>query len=438
MVIEYIDEHHLLNRNYKYLVALSGGADSVALLRLLLDMEYNIEAAHCNFNLRGLESDRDEKFVRQLCEKHCVPLHIAHFATREYASLHKISIEMAARTLRYSWFEQLRNDINAAGICVAHHRDDSVETVLMNLLRGTGIHGLTGISAKNGDVLRPLLCVSRKQIEDYLHSIGQDYVDDSTNFVADVVRNKIRLNVIPALCNVNPNASEAIAGTAERLAEAAKMFDYAIAAAIEKVKSTTERGISIDIDRLRAQPSPEYILFEILKNYHFSPSQIAQIYQQTTSSCSGQTFSSADYDALFDRGRVLVEPLYVAPKPLRIMEEGVYVHENMRVKVEKIVCDGAFRLSKSNDCAMLDYDKVAFPLVIRPVKDGERFKPFGMNGTKLVSDYLTDKKKSLFDKRRQLVVADAKDRLMWLIKERPDNDFSIESSTERVLSITIS
>ena len=201
----YINKHKLLETSNLYLAALSGGADSVALLLLLKEGGFNVHAAHCNFRLRGAESDRDEAFCVELCRQQGVELHRAHFDTREYAAVHKVSIEMAARELRYRWFSQLREDIGASGVCVAHHRDDSVETVLLNLVRGTGLRGLTGIQPRNGDVLRPLLCVSRAEIEQYLTDRGQGYVTDSTNLEADVMRNKIRLQLIPLLKTLNPS-----------------------------------------------------------------------------------------------------------------------------------------------------------------------------------------------------------------------------------------
>ena len=172
-VESFIRQHKLLDNNSLYIVALSGGGDSVALLLLLHDAGYNIHAAHCNFHLRGGESDRDEAFCEELCKQLGVQLHRAHFDTQTHAELHHISIEMAARELRYAWFEQLRRDIGAAAVCVAHHRDDSVETVLLNLVRGTGLRGLTGIQPHNGNIVRPLLCVSRADIEDYLAEKGQ-------------------------------------------------------------------------------------------------------------------------------------------------------------------------------------------------------------------------------------------------------------------------
>ena len=224
-VADFIAKHQLLSHDDLHVVAISGGADSVALLLILKQLGYRIEAAHCNFHLRGDESDRDEEFVKSLCKSYDIPLHLIHFETGEYATLHQVSIEMAARDLRYGYFRQLCQDIGASDVCVAHHRDDAVETLLMNLIRGAGIHGLTGIRPKNGQIVRPLLCLSRQEIEDYLKTIHQEYVVDSTNLVDDVVRNKIRLRVLPILREINPNVAENIDKTAHYLQQTEKIFN---------------------------------------------------------------------------------------------------------------------------------------------------------------------------------------------------------------------
>ena len=250
----YINKYKLLNTNDLYLVALSGGADSVVLLSLLKEHGFNVHAAHCNFRLRGAESDRDEAFCVDLCRQLDVELHRVHFDTRTYADLHKVSIEMAARELRYRWFEQLRQDIGAAGICVAHHRDDSVETLLLNLVRGTGLRGMTGIQPRNGYILRPLLCVSRTEIEAFLAERGQKYVTDSTNLEADVLRNKVRLQVLPLLCELNPAVSENIQRTAENLGEAQEVLD----AILDNYKDSNV----LELSELSKYGSSEYIVYK--------------------------------------------------------------------------------------------------------------------------------------------------------------------------------
>lgn len=437
-VSAFISANKLLQRGAKHIVALSGGADSVMLLLCLKQLGYDVEAAHCNFHLRGNESDRDEKFCRALCEEHAVKLHVIHFDTVEFASLHKISIEMAARRLRYSYFEQLRKDIGASSVCVAHHKDDTVETVLMNLIRGTGIHGLTGISMKNGMVVRPLLCVFRNEIEAALGEIGQPYVTDSTNLEADVVRNKIRLNLLPMMRDINPSVSDSIATTARRMVDAAKMFDQAMSDAIKRV-STVESGCerTISIDLLMAEAAPEYVLFSILKDYCFTPQQVENIFK-TLSSDSGKTFTTQTYELLIDRGQILLEPLAETSfSPMRILETGLYNYcERIKLRVQTFDA-ASIAIERSPNVACLDASKALFPLTIRPVVAGDKFYPFGMNGSKLVSDYLTDRKRNLFEKRRQLVITDSMGRIVWLVNERPDNRYRITEHTQTVLRLSL-
>ena len=251
-IAQFIDQEKLFTREDKILVTLSGGADSVALLRLLLAMGYTCEAAHCNFHLRGDESVRDEMFVRELCLQLEVPLHVQHFQTTEEAEKRHISIEMAARELRYAWFEQLRLQQGANVIAVAHHKDDSVETLLLNLIRGTGINGLLGIRPKNGNIVRPLLCLDRKEITEYLQEIGQSYVTDSTNLQDEYTRNKIRLNLLPLMQEINPSVKESLLRTAEHLNDAALLYKKGIEEGKQKVQ--TEQGILFCSKNLHRKP----------------------------------------------------------------------------------------------------------------------------------------------------------------------------------------
>lgn len=431
-VKRYIEKYKLLNTNELYLVALSGGADSVALLLLLKNAGFNVHAAHCNFHLRGDESDRDEAFCVELCQRLGVELHRAHFDTREYAELHKVSIEMAARELRYKWFEQLRQDIGAAGICVAHHRDDSVETVLLNLVRGTGLRGLTGIQPRNGSILRPLLCVSRAEIEAFLAEKGQKYVTDSTNLEADVQRNIIRLEVLPLLRKLNPAVAENIQRTAENLAEAQLVLNVAIAS----INSSNVLNLS----NLEKYGSSEYLAFEWLKKYGFNGDQVRQILDADTGKIVS---SSAGYDVLKDRGRLIVEPALEPFNPVRIPEEGTYVlggpsiefggktTENNTIRVRK----KPVYVSKESYVATLDASKVRFPLTVRRVEEGDWMQPYGMKGRKLLSDLMTDLKMSAFEKRRQLVILDSQDVMVWAVGLRVADFVAVSGVTKEVLEL---
>lgn len=427
-VATFIKRQNLLDIDKKHLVALSGGADSVALLLLLRRLGYTVEAVHCNFHLRGAESNRDEQFVCSLCEKESVIVHLAHFDTKAYAELHQVSIEMAARELRYRYFEQLRQDISAEEVCVAHHQDDAVETLLMNLIRGTGIHGLTGIRPRNGHIVRPLLCVSRGEIVAYLNTVGQPYVTDSSNLVPDIVRNKLRLQVLPLLKEINPAASANIAKTAHRMAEVEQVFDLSVQTAL----SEYYKDGTIAVADILHHPSPECLLHELLSPYAFTPAQVEQVFANL-SAPSGRIFQSPTHEVAIDRGRFVIDKRHEPLPALCIPEPGVYHyanHQKFRFEISDQI-----QISKSSDCASLDADKVRFPLTIRPVQTGDRFQPFGMKGSRLVNDYLTDRKCSIFEKRRQLVITDTDNRIIWLVGQRTDQRFCVNDATKSVLLI---
>jgi len=269
---QFIEQKELMNNSQLYLVALSGGADSVALLLALKKLGYNIEAAHCNFHLRGEESDRDEDFCKNLCRELDIKLHLAHFDTQTNASLHGISIEMAARNLRYNYFETLLKDINASAVCVAHHKDDSAETLLLNLIRGTGIEGLTGIKSKNNRIVRPFLCVRRNEIINYLEQQNQSFVTDSSNLVNDVQRNKIRLDVMPLLQTINPLVVEHLNQTGEYVEEATAILNTTLEQMYNRVVLLkTEKQTIVDIERLEKEQSSSYLLWYILYRKRSEP-----------------------------------------------------------------------------------------------------------------------------------------------------------------------
>lgn len=418
-VSQFIEEKHLLSFGDKVLVALSGGADSVALLRVLLRLGYACEAAHCNFHLRGEESVRDERFVRALAERLGVPLHVIHFDTNAYAVSHNVSVEMAARELRYDWFAKLRQECGAKVVAVAHHRDDSVETFLLNLVRGTGINGLQGIRPVNGDVVRPLLCVSRVEILDYLSSLEQDYVTDSTNLQDEFVRNKLRLNVIPMLETINPSVSDTIAETARRLADVAQVYQEAIQAAKQRVMPD---GKTIDIPALCREPGAQNLLFELLYPLGFNAAQVNDVFRALHGE-SGRMFYSREWVLLIDRNRLIRRPSgEVEPQP--------------ELCLERMEVNPPFSVPHNNKEAYVDAEKVQGELTLRKWQSGDKFIPFGMKGFKSVRNYLRDKKFSRFEKERQWVVCDG-DRIVWLVNERLDNRFRVTSETRFVINLKL-
>lgn len=411
----------MFGKDERILVALSGGADSVALLRVLLANGYVCEAAHCNFHLRGDESVRDENFVRQLTEQLGVPLHVTHFNTTEYASQQGVSIEMAARELRYGWFEEVRQRIGASVIAVAHHRDDSVETFLLNLTRGTGIDGLRGIRPKNGAIVRPLLGVSREEILTYLSALNQPYVTDSTNLEDDFTRNKLRLNVLPMLESINPSVKETIAETARRLSEVADVYHAAMAEACNRVRTGERR---VNISALLRETAPQAVLYELFHPLGFNASQLKDIYAACVKGQSGKLFYAAGYVLLCDRSELVWKQ----------RNEG----EDSRPVLHQEIVDRqtADRFLRNPDYACLDADRVSQPLTLRKWQSGDRFIPYGMKGFKKVRNYMLDKKFSVFRKAEQYVVCSGGE-IVWLVGERTDNRYCVTPETRRILLLHV-
>ena len=412
----------------KVLVALSGGADSVALLLTLQKLGYECEAIHCNFHLRGEESMRDEEFVRSLCKRRDTKLLVVEFDTQKYADEKGISIEMAARELRYNAFEQHRKKRGAKYIAVAHHRDDSAETMLLNLVRGTGIRGLHGIQPKNGNIVRPLLCLGREDIIEYLAWRGEEYVTDSTNLETDFTRNKIRLQIMPLLKEINPSISETLAETAERLSQAESIYTKAIAEGEARVKN----GDIIDINLLKKEPSPQALLHEILQPLGFNGAQTNDIFQ-TADAESGRTFESNEWVVVKDRTAFIIAPKEEQHTAATLPEEGTIKTPHGTLVCQTKEFDGT--IERKREVATIDLAKVQLPLTVREWREGDRFTPFGMRGSKLVSDYLTDRKMSLVEKKRQLVVTDATKRIVWVVGERPSAICAVDELTKKILRI---
>lgn len=421
-IAKYIDNEHLLSKEDKVIIALSGGADSVALLHVMHSLGYKCEAAHCNFHLRGEESNRDETFVHELCKSMQIPLHIIHFETEKYAIENKISIEMAARELRYQWFEEIKKESAANVIAVAHHQDDSVETLLLNLIRGTGLSGLLGIRPQNKDIIRPLLCVNRQDIIEYLGSIGQNYVTDSTNLEDEYIRNKIRLNLIPLMEEINPSVKKNIIATSNYLNEIELIYNNEIENGKQRV--LTKEGIRIS-DLLK-EPAPNALLFEILHPLGFNSAQIQNILSLLLKGQTGKQLISKDgWRIIKDRNMLLIQPkenLEETPFQL-IREELIHTKDFIIPREKNIACFDADKLEDTE-------------FTIRKWRKGDTFVPFGMKGQKKISDYLTDRKLSLIQKERQYVLCQ-RDKIIWVIGERTDNRYRIDDKTKRVIIITM-
>ena len=415
-VKEFIEKEDLFSKQDKILVALSGGADSVALTRILITLGYHCEAAHCNFELRGEESDRDEDFVRNFCRSLNIKCHSIHFETRRYAAQQSISIEMAARELRYNWFSKICEESDCQVVAVAHHKDDSVETMLLNLIRGTGINGLLGIRPKNGNVVRPLLCASRQEVVAYLHRMNQTYVTDSTNLEDEYTRNKIRLNLLPLMEEINPSVKDGLVKTSSYLNDVSKVYQQAIKESIDRIFITPEKEISIE--KLMNEPAPQALLFEVLSPLGFNSTQVEEVYGSLNGQ-PGKRFISSQWQVVKDRELLLIERVKTAnDKPQIIFEEVLFTKE--------------FVIPKDKNTACFDANKFKGIISIRKWEKGDYFIPFGMKGKKLVSDFMTDSKFSLLKKEQQWVLS-CNDQIAWLIGERTDNRFRIDDSTQKVI-----
>ena len=446
----FIASEHLLRVDALYLVALSGGADSVALLLCLKVLGYRVEAVHCNFQLRGEESMRDERFCEELCQRENIPLHKVHFDTQSYADLHKVSIEMAARELRYRYFFQLKEALKAEGICVGHHKEDSVETILINLVRGTGLSGLMGIRPRKNDIIRPLLCVTRQEIEDYLRRHASTFVTDSTNLVDDVVRNKIRLNILPQLAEINPSVTDAILTTANHLSDVEAIVQESLKEALGKAvhffssessvsqSSLSKHPFQLDLTTVRAFPSPAYLLFYILKPLGFSSSQITEMVSHLDGQ-TGQLWYSSTHELTHDRGFFMVLPREEGePRTLVIPETGRYVYDDqlsLRLTERTLASSSSVSFSKNPTIVDLDASSIRFPLTLRRVAEGDRFTPLGMRGSQLVSDFLTNLKRNRFEKRNQLVLLDATGTILWVLGLRINDHFKLTPQSTSCLQI---
>ena len=431
-VERFIQRHGLLTGKRLVLVGLSGGADSVALLGVLVRLGYPCRALHCNFHLRGDESDRDEVFARQFADSLGVPFLKVDFDTRGYAAIHQESIEMAARSLRYRWFEEQRQAFNAEAIAVAHHRDDSVETLLMNLLRGSGIRGLGGIRPRNGQVVRPLLAVSRAEIEEWLQAQGWGYVTDSSNLSDAYTRNFIRLRVLPLLEQLNPAARETIARSAAHLSAAEQLYAYTVEEARKAVFITAD---SLSIEALMRYPSPETLLYEWLRPLGFSRIVVGELFESLTG-LSGKQFYSATHQVLKDRDRLYIAPLQEpsAWQPIEIPVATGELTQPLHLSFQLMERTSDFQLERASDTAYFDAEKLPGRLTLRLPQTGDWFVPFGMRGRKKLSDFFADQKMNRWEKLRQPLLC-AGESIVWVVGRRTDDRFRVGEETKMIFSV---
>lgn len=431
---EYIIHHKLFSKQSKVLIGLSGGPDSMVLIHALMQLGYNCIAAHCNFHLRGTDSDSDAAFVNKWCSDNNIPLFTIDFDTNEYAATNKISIEMAARELRYNWFEKLKVEQSADVVGVGHHQDDSVETILINLVRGTGIKGLTGIPIVNKHIVRPLLTVSRSQIMNYCSANKLPFVIDHTNEEEMYTRNIIRLKILPILEKINPSVKNSIVTTANNLKEAEKIYDGYISSAIEEVFNNKK----IDIEKLKQTYSPQSVLFKILSPMGFTSSVIEDI-SNNLNSIPGKMYHANNYRLLKDRNYLVISDNKLEREEDNDREYLIYANAtnknlplDLTFSTEEYTLE--FEIQKNKAILHCDFDKLVFPLTLRRWRKGDWFVPFGMNGKKKLSDFFSDNKFSLFQKEKIWVLL-SENKVIWIVNHRADNRFRVTDTTKTVYTI---
>lgn len=422
-VSAFIEDKRLFSQSDKILVALSGGADSVALLLILQQLGYHVVAAHCNFHLRGEESMRDESFVRDLCKQLNVPFLKTDFQTEDYAKLNNISIEMAARDLRYNWFSELIEKGEGNVIAIGHHKNDNVETLLLNLIRGTGLRGLTAIQPKNEALRRPLLCVSREDIVSFLAQEKQNYVTDSTNLEDEFARNKIRLNILPQMQEINNACINNMDRTIQHLNETHLIYKEAIEEAKARV---VDRG-DININKLLQEVSPQTILFELLNPIGFNSSQVSDIFNTLTQG-ERKVFYSNTHTIVKSRDTLILS---------RLVEQEDIVNSTPTLEIEIVENTPSFKITPNLRVAYVDADKVDInKLNLKKWEDGDYFIPFGMKGRKKISDYFIDEKYTENEKKNQWLLT-YKGDIIWVVNKRSDNRFRISKETTRIAIIKV-
>ena len=434
----YVERHGLFSRDDRILLTVSGGVDSMVLLSLMASLGYRFGVAHCNFQLRGAESDEDEVTVAREAARYGVPCYNRRFDTAAEMERTGESMEMTARRLRYAWFEELRREHGYAAIAVAHHADDSIETFFINLLRGTGLRGLTGISTRMGRVVRPLMFASRREILEYAVAQKIPFREDSSNRSTKYLRNKIRLGLIPRIREINPKFTDLMRRNIERLTDTQLFIEAAVAHMREEVVTQADGIATIHVERIEAAYPRNFAVYELFSSqYGFKGDVCDALCRALSEAATGRRFYAREYVATVDRGRILVERIAPGDACEVTVEQGAQRSYcgNMVLYFEACDIDDIRAYDVPEQVALLDADLLRYPLRLRRWREGDTFIPFGMEGRKKVSDYLIDRKVSLPEKQRQFVLLSG-DEIVWLVGRRIDDRYRLTDRTENVLRIT--
>ena len=419
-------------KDKKLLIAISGGLDSVVLYHILTSLNFDISLAHCNFNLRGKESDLDEEFVNNLSQKTSNQIFIKSFDTEKYSKDNKLSTQIAARELRYTWFQELVEKHNFDYILTAHHADDNLETFLINLTRGTGLEGFTGIPKINGNIVRPLLPFSREEILKYAKENKIKWREDASNASTKYTRNKLRHQVIPVLKEINPSLLSSFEKTLENLQESQQILEDRIEEVSSEIIETKEAITKINIDKIQQLSNPKAYLYQLLKNHSFT--EWNDVYDLLSAQSGKQVFSKT-HRLLKDRDFLLLTRKEISTKP----QENIKIAENeTKIKVPfKMIFEVVLQKSTENKQTIyVDKDLLKYPLIVRKWQNGEYLYPTKMQGKKKLSKFFKDDKFSLLEKENTWLLCNANNEIIWVINHRQDRRFSTKPSTQSTLKIT--
>lgn len=426
----FIKKHNIFHENEDLLLAISGGIDSVCLLFLLLELNIKPALAHCNFQLRGDDANADEQFVRKLASNHNMKLFVKRFETVEYAQNNAISIQMAARELRFNWFEELSIAEGFQKVLLAQHRDDQVETFFINLLRGSGLSGLKGMKPLTGFYARPLLFAGRDQIMEYALENKLTWREDRSNSETKYLRNHIRHKLLPVLKEIDEQFLDKINESTHILSAEESLLHFLQDKTFDKLVSRKNSSIRIAKNELDNFPEAASLLFNFIKQFDYNFSQAQDIVN-----CNqlGKRFYSRTHELLVERHFLEILPhstTEIEFSDCLISAQQNQLENPVSLKINKGVVDENFRIEKHSEIAMLDFDSLKFPLKIRKWQEGDRFKPLGMRGSKLISDYFIDNKFTSLEKRNVFLLLTADSQIVWLIGHRIDDHFKITSRTK--------
>ncbi len=428
-------QHHIEQnfpqlKDKKLLLAVSGGIDSMVLLDLFYKLRFDICIVHCNFQLRGKESDADEMLVRKICQDRYIPYFIESFDTTEFAKINKLSIQLAARKLRYDWFQEIIS-LGFDYVLTAHHLDDNVETFLINFTRGTGLEGLTGIPAQNGNIIRPLLPFSREEIENYAQANQIQWREDSSNASDKYFRNKLRHNIVPTLKELNTGFLDSFQNTLHHLQQSESLVNDASKLVFEKVVEEKENKLEIHLKPLLEFQNYKAYLYQWLKNYGFSAWN--DIYDLVEAQSGKQVFSET-HVLLKDREKLILSERKSTDKSEVFIIESLDSKVNIPLKLVFSRFSGGRDVN--SNCIFVDENKLKFPLTIRKWREGDYFYPSGMNGKKKLSKYFKDEKYSLLDKENQWLLC-SEDQIIWVIGKRADDRFINKETTQNSIKIVL-